>query len=385
MAASKMKIFLLVVLALTSGITLPFGDGLAFSAVLFAFIFLVRVVSGLVTHKQELLLYTMLALGLVVGFKNGTLSSLSYIINIFLALSGLFYLTKDIRISSILSLSKYVILANGIAFILQQLGVNLEIESLSKLSFIFVEKGNTEVFNGIARFSGLYPEPTHAAYVLLPLTLVRKNDFYKYIGIFLLIATFSIIVYIILLIYFLIMIKRIYIPAIVLLSYGFFLIVSQIDFVQNRVLDAQEYVTTFETRNPSILAITSNAAIALKSLESNFVFGSGLTGHRSAYDKYILEVSPWLAKNEWKGLNRNDASSLYILILSEFGLLGIIVMFSYIFKRSESIASQKFKLFFLFNGLRFGGISSFYLLFPLIVALSMNRNPSYGVSESLRV
>jgi len=83
----------------------------------------------------------------------------------------------------------------------------------------------------------------------------------------------------------------------------------------------------------SIYALLSNGFIAFKSFTDNPLFGHGLGSHPITYDKYIrLGASIGLWKDNYPVVNKQDAGSLFLRLISETGLFGIIVVFYFLFK-----------------------------------------------------
>jgi hypothetical protein len=77
----------------------------------------------------------------------------------------------------------------------------------------------------------------------------------------------------------------------------------------------------------SSFTLFNNAIVAFNNLKEHPVLGTGLGSHQYAYEKYSLtKTDPtlisWLADLE---LNKEDANSLFLRLLSETGILGIIL------------------------------------------------------------
>lgn len=84
--------------------------------------------------------------------------------------------------------------------------------------------------------------------------------------------------------------------------------------------------------NLSTFAILSNLYITSKSFEENPILGSGLGSHELSHDKYIEEIDGISEFGNYINLNSKDANSLFLRVLSDMGLLGIVLVFSFIRK-----------------------------------------------------
>lgn len=78
----------------------------------------------------------------------------------------------------------------------------------------------------------------------------------------------------------------------------------------------------------SSFVLYNNYYVALKNLENNFLFGSGLGSHEIAYEKYNLTSK--LGGNYQ--FNAADANSTFLRTLSEVGLVGVIFLLFFMIK-----------------------------------------------------
>jgi O-antigen ligase len=132
-----------------------------------------------------------------------------------------------------------------------------------------------------------------------------------------------------------------------------------------------------ETNESSVLSLQSNLLVMFESMKVHPFFGGGLTSHRTSYDMFIGSLFPQFTEGGFLGLNQNDAGSIYILILSEFGLIGLIVYIIFFikslikfYKRLEVyIVPFAYALTLFLIGFRYGNIASFYILFYLQITL----------------
>jgi len=110
-------------------------------------------------------------------------------------------------------------------------------------------------------------------------------------------------------------------------------------FMYNNIIDFQLRVNDvfdilkghINTRSMSMsaYALYSNAVVAYKSFLDNPIFGSGLGSHGISYFKYIGDME---AASGTFGVNYNDASSLFLRLLSETGIIGLLMFAVFFFR-----------------------------------------------------
>jgi hypothetical protein len=92
----------------------------------------------------------------------------------------------------------------------------------------------------------------------------------------------------------------------------------------------------FTSNDLSGYALVTNLFIARSALEESNFFGKGFNTHKDSYDKYIFKIFSG-SQVIMEGLNKEGAGSLFIRVVSEFGLPGICLflffMFHYWIKR----------------------------------------------------
>lgn len=82
--------------------------------------------------------------------------------------------------------------------------------------------------------------------------------------------------------------------------------------------------------NLSTFTLASNAVVACESFRENPIFGSGLGSHELSYERYIGSA---LDLNEDSSpLNKQDANSLLLRLLSETGIAGLIMIAGFLVK-----------------------------------------------------
>ncbi|MEJ2883670.1 O-antigen ligase family protein [Pedobacter sp. GR22-6] len=84
--------------------------------------------------------------------------------------------------------------------------------------------------------------------------------------------------------------------------------------------------------NLSSYSLISNYLVAYKSFSRNPVLGGGLGSHVITHDREIGTIAGSEEFTEFLELNSQDANSLMVRVVSELGLVGILIIFSFIIK-----------------------------------------------------
>lgn len=79
----------------------------------------------------------------------------------------------------------------------------------------------------------------------------------------------------------------------------------------------------------SSFVLYNNYHIAVENFKHNPLFGSGLGSHEFAFDKYNLS---YIIGGIYEEFNNSDANSMFLRLLSETGLMGIVFTFLFIYK-----------------------------------------------------
>lgn len=101
--------------------------------------------------------------------------------------------------------------------------------------------------------------------------------------------------------------------------------------------------------NSSTFALYSNFVIAQNSFTRNPLIGSGLGSHATNYDKMFALYFPKDFLIRFGSFNKFDANSLFLRLMSETGLLGLISFFYFMFKFFLKKKGLKKKEFFNLN------------------------------------
>jgi len=126
----------------------------------------------------------------------------------------------------------------------------------------------------------------------------------------------------------------------------------------------------FTSSDLSAFALASNLYVTRENLKKSHYMGTGFNSHKDAYDREIYKV--FSQSQVLMELNRDDAGSLFIRVLSEFGIPGIILFFYFLFHFWIRKATPAYALKYINNmslvmiisySLRNGGYIDTYLIF----------------------
>lgn len=84
--------------------------------------------------------------------------------------------------------------------------------------------------------------------------------------------------------------------------------------------------------NSSTFALYSNYLIAQKSFDENPLIGSGLGSHESTYNEYFESLFGKKFLEMYGMFNAKDGNSLFIRMMSETGIIGLVMLFYFVFK-----------------------------------------------------
>ena len=129
-------------------------------------------------------------------------------------------------------------------------------------------------------------------------------------------------------------------PLIVFFVMGFLGdIKNNVKEISIRIEDTMEAFTTrnldtefIMSLNSSTFALYSNYMIAEKSFTRNPYIGGGLGSHVVSYDMYFGDYFEEFFLERFGDFNKQDANSLFLRLMSETGLLGLILFFFYLFR-----------------------------------------------------
>lgn len=232
---------------------------------------------------------------------------------------------------------------------------------------------------GMLRVISIMQEPAHLGAAMAPALFISILNIFKgtkysinkkmsWLIIACVLLSFSLISYLgIFIVFILIMfnyksVKLIVIFTLILLILGFTAYKTSPD-IRLRIDDTVALVSgkkPLEKVNLSTLAVYTNGFVAYRSFRNNPLFGLGLGSHPLSYDRYVSQVID-STKNIYT-MNKEDASGLFLRLLSETGLLGVFLFIYFIFRfyvsrKKESyfwIISNAIICLFILNLLRQG-------------------------------
>lgn len=214
---------------------------------------------------------------------------------------------------------------------------------------------------GMLRLNSIFMEPSHYAITMAPALFVSMSNILRKRQVFLntwvgsiviiisYILTFSTVAYIAIVIGVLLFVnirdfKNLIILSIVTsaLMYAAYRYEPEIHMRVDSTIGVATGSKDLTSSHLSVYTIVSNGFVAFKSFMSDPIFGSGLGSHPLSYDKFIHRIG----LNDFWSLsytlvNRMDAGSLFLRLLSETGLFGLIAVLYFVFKFRLKIGDKK--------------------------------------------
>ena len=351
--------YLAIFIIFSGGLTLydylPFAD-LRISYLIMAFVLLLCIpfLKGIYFNKAFLFL-----LGIIIIFslynvyigKDTFVLLTKQIIGIF-STSLIFYLLMKVNKYDVKKMFKvYLNLAVlvGLIGLFQELSYLLGFKIGYDFSYIFPSWTLYLSETGFLQINSIMPEPAAFCYVMMPAFFVALTSFsksnFKFLNkwksliivssvffSFSLVGYIGIIFSLALLFYNYTKIRYLVIGTVLIVVIIFFAY-TYIGDIKMRVDDSINVLTgkiSLYSANLSTFTLFSNALVAYESFKDNPVFGSGLGSHEISYNRYIGKVVD-IGKVRMF-LNVQDANSLFLRLLSETGLFGLLLIFYFIFK-----------------------------------------------------
>lgn len=271
--------------------------------------------------------------------------------------------------------------------LIQVVTYTVGVSALNDIIRLFSENKNTSTSGLLVRATSIASEPAVLGLYLLPALVLSISKLFgvreasQYIStrhsILILAAsacTLSLIVYIYLLIIVLtVMIKQrkfflsIALTLFLILLYG---VAQNIESINSRITELSGTENIESSENLSVIALNSNLKVTIASLNEDFFFGTGIVSHAEKYESLVYGF--YSSKLNGVGLNKDDAASMYLRVLSELGVIGFLIFYSacaFYFSRkkysSNNFIQEAFLISFLLYGIRYGSINTpmfwFYL------------------------
>jgi len=182
-------------------------------------------------------------------------------------------------------------------------------------------------------------EPSHYAVVIIPAAVYSLLYYKAYrttamVLMASLLLTFSFTAYVVLvLVFFIPRIKLTRVPVLLLVVYVLYISLPYLHpRIQERAQAVQELLHFQDYNRPlmngTVVSFASNLDVAFFSVERSPIWGSGIGGHETMYYEYFDGKA--FANNYHFGTNYNSAHALTIRILSEAGLLGLLLFLSFL-------------------------------------------------------
>ncbi|WP_062307747.1 hypothetical protein [Polynucleobacter sinensis] len=217
-----------------------------------------------------------------------------------------------------------------------------------------------DILNFFPRASGFSSEPAHFALLLTPAVFIAvlvlsgraaalglKSKIIALIIIFGLLLTFSLVGYFALILAVLMKYRNLNFKTILsrllLVTVIGGLVISQIPQMQTKLnvfanIGPELVAYEFTQNDLSGFALISNAIVAQAALRDSYFLGTGLRTHENSYNKYLYNT--YDESQVLLELNSIDAGSLFIRLLSEFGVLGIIGFLLFLFRYKSSVGGN---------------------------------------------
>lgn len=273
-----------------------------------------------------------------------------------------FTLVNDRNIVVYLRLYKQMAIFTALVSIFQYIMSVLGVSSLATMSWLIKDQSRTPV----GRSAAFLNEPSYCALVLFPLVFfgiyqlfgrykavqaIRLN-FLEFIIIF---AGFLFtgsstgffgvaVSIIVILLEYGISYKQVLILALSIICLG--TVYNKVSFIHQRLNDTVHLVNgkgNLDSVNLSTQSLIVNKNIAVDSFKATNGFGGGMGSHPLSYDKFVGNYGPNIALQ-----NNHDANSLMLRIISELGVVGIILLiyllYKYRFRRNNNPSVQSYKI-----------------------------------------
>lgn len=212
---------------------------------------------------------------------------------------------------------------------------------------------------GIVRLNSITSEPSHFAIIFAPAIYVVINSLFSKIKVFTIpfykkvilviayILTFSSLAYISLVLSLVLVLikqryfspahKTFYISILFLIPFLGIIItgILHIPEFQRRFIETKQVITgekDIEDVNLSTLTLYSKYVVARETFKKSPIFGTGLGTYEQDFARHAQKILPQDIVLRKFGLNRKDAGSLFLRLITETGLFGLIIVVIFLFK-----------------------------------------------------
>jgi hypothetical protein len=216
------------------------------------------------------------------------------------------------------------------------------------LSYFIPYWGPTYLKSGFVRMHSILTEPAQYGVAMMPaffiglyniITLKNKfiSLFKSVVLVFSMLLTFSLVAYIGVIFSTMLLSfrKGINIKAFTIFLVVIFAIIhsyNNVPEIRMRINDTYNAFVYSDTEsiNLSSFAIYNNAIVAVRNISEHVIFGTGIGSHPVIFDRYSLfNYEGNLLFND---VNKGEAASMFLRVMSETGMLGILIVVGFIIK-----------------------------------------------------
>lgn len=312
------------------------------------------------------------------------------------------------NIMEYLRLYKQLAIITALVSVFQYIMSLLGISSLATMSWLIEDQQRTPV----GRSAAFLNEPSYCALVLFPLVFF---GLYQYLGrykakqtlrlrLWELIVIFAgflftgsstgffgvAVAILVIILEYGISYKQVFILILAVLGLG--VVYTRVSFIHKRLNDTIGLVMgkgNLSSVNLSTQSLIVNKNIAVDSFKATHGWGGGIGSHLISYDKFVGQYGPNIALQ-----NNYDANSLLLRIISELGIIGLIILVSWLylyrFRKSQSSTFGMYKIislmcfcYILMRLFRFGhyfdcGIFMFIAMYYQCSQISKQDQSAFG-------
>ena len=242
---------------------------------------------------------------------------------------------------------------------------------------------------GTFRLQSIMLEPAHFAGVVLPayfycLNNIKKRKKQFFVIFIALVLSFSSVAYFGMLVCFLILKSHNPLKKILLVAFGAAfasIVYFYSEGVKLRVDDSFRTLMSngrdLEDVNLSTYALFSNTYVAKRVFLDSPIIGHGIGSHPISHKRYVKQIDSGevFERLDLVDINSEDANSLFLRVISELGLFGLVSVFFFIckyYKNDGTYVSQSILLYFFYKLLREGHYFSPEMYFFVMLYLFVN-------------
>lgn len=147
------------------------------------------------------------------------------------------------------------------------------------------------------------------------------------------------------------------------------------NFLEDNVDPSSQNYTTF--------AIKSNFNIALKKMNNRLYLGTGIFSHELTYESYMISIYG----TRYRIINSSDASSLFIRIFSEMGIVGMVLfLYFYIQQIRTGLKNKNVDILFMITlfisqGMRLGNYTAPFLIITCLYLFFIKEDRMENFNE----